>query len=336
MTGPDKPHNMIREDEAVTPAVLRDLFSMDDDEVLDDTIPTHDGDWIREGENYHFWRHADVERDYVNGACPPVALEHFGRDTGKSEKIDVSQPEHSYASHLPHGSRAQREVLRRIGKHPDLAAPYGRLGTPSTVGRDLYRDFADGFRTVEERAPHRPSIPVVIIESRYAGNVERNTAYARLAMADSLSRGEAPFASHLLYTQIGVLDDSDPVERKRGMEVGWEFMRDADLVAVYVDLGISEGMKQGIAEAERRGLEVVFREINGWRSKLHDRPTAPVAPRAAIKNALKRLDEIDEFPSYEEAWPWWRRAVRVWLGTEEEWIEKHEALRRAFYREDVS
>ena len=47
----------------------------------------------------------------------------------------------------------------------------------------------------------------VILESPYAGDIERNVAYARAAMRDSLLRGEAPIASHLLYTQPGVLDD---------------------------------------------------------------------------------------------------------------------------------
>ena len=40
----------------------------------------------------------------------------------------------------------------------------------------------------------------VIIESPYTGDVERNLEYARRCMRDSIKRGEAPFASHLLYT----------------------------------------------------------------------------------------------------------------------------------------
>ena len=45
----------------------------------------------------------------------------------------------------------------------------------------------------------------VIIESPYAGFVKRNEDYARECLRDSLMRGEAPIASHLLYTQPGVL-----------------------------------------------------------------------------------------------------------------------------------
>lgn len=47
----------------------------------------------------------------------------------------------------------------------------------------------------------------VILESPYAGDVERNLTYARECVRDSLSRGEAPIASHLLYTQEGILKD---------------------------------------------------------------------------------------------------------------------------------
>ena len=42
---------------------------------------------------------------------------------------------------------------------------------------------------------------LVIIESPYMGDVQRNIAYAQQCMGDSLKRGEAQFASHLLYTQ---------------------------------------------------------------------------------------------------------------------------------------
>ena len=48
---------------------------------------------------------------------------------------------------------------------------------------------------------------LVIFESPYAGDVEANTEYARRCVRDSLMRGEAPIASHLLYTQPGILHE---------------------------------------------------------------------------------------------------------------------------------
>ena len=56
----------------------------------------------------------------------------------------------------------------------------------------------------------------ILLESPFAGDVEANKKYAAEAVRDSLRRGEAPFASHLFYTQF--LDDDIPAERSLGIE----------------------------------------------------------------------------------------------------------------------
>ena len=89
----------------------------------------------------------------------------------------------------------------------------------------------------------------VIIESPYAGNVEHNLRYLRACMADCLRRGEAPFASHGLYTQPGVLDDGKPDERRLGISAGFAWRAVAEATVVYADLGITPGMIDGIAHA---------------------------------------------------------------------------------------
>lgn len=99
----------------------------------------------------------------------------------------------------------------------------------------------------------------VIVESPFAGDVKANTEYARDCLYDSLFRGEAPFASHLLYTQV--LDDEVEWERNWGIEAGLELAKRADLTAVYTDRGISRGMKLGIKAAEIAGREVEFRSV---------------------------------------------------------------------------
>ncbi|WLA52353.1 hypothetical protein QIH80_21035 [Bradyrhizobium elkanii] len=104
----------------------------------------------------------------------------------------------------------------------------------------------------------------VILESPYAGEVEHNIAYARACVRDSLLRGEAPLASHLLYTQAGILDDTDRNERAHGINAGHAWMHLADAVVVYTDRGISSGMEAGMNLAwflnipvERRSLAEV-------------------------------------------------------------------------------
>src|SRR5574343_305969 len=81
------------------------------------------------------------------------------------------------------------------------------------------------------------TMKLVVIESPLAGDRERNRAYARACMRDSIRRGEAPLASHLLYDQPGLLDDNDPAARILGIQAGFAWAEHAELVAVYIDLG---------------------------------------------------------------------------------------------------
>lgn len=108
---------------------------------------------------------------------------------------------------------------------------------------------------------------LVILESPYAGDVEANLTFARACMADCFKRGEAPFASHLLYTQLGILDDTKPEERALGMQAGFEWAKVAvDSVyayrVVYIDRGISSGMQAGIDHGKSVGQTIVYRRLN--------------------------------------------------------------------------
>jgi hypothetical protein len=106
---------------------------------------------------------------------------------------------------------------------------------------------------------------LVSIESPFAGDIEMNTRYARACMRDALLRGEDPTASHLLYTQPGILDDAIPEERARGMEAGFRWNRHARATIVYTDLGTTPGMEKGILRAHADGREVIFRTLGpGW------------------------------------------------------------------------
>ena len=101
----------------------------------------------------------------------------------------------------------------------------------------------------------------VILESPYAGDVKKNTEYARKCMHDCLMRGEAPFASHLLYTQPHVLDDDIPEERELGIKAGFVWGEVADAVVVYIDYGISGGMQKGLERAKKSGMQIECRRL---------------------------------------------------------------------------
>lgn len=76
---------------------------------------------------------------------------------------------------------------------------------------------------------------------------------------------EAPYASHGLYTQPGVLDDNDPAERRHGIAAGFLWRDVAEATVVYTDLGITSGMQHGIEDARAKGRPIEFRTCPGWR-----------------------------------------------------------------------
>jgi len=82
--------------------------------------------------------------------------------------------------------------------------------------------------------------------------------YAKSALLDSIKRGETPFASHLLYTQV-LDEDSD--ERYEGINLALNWLFKVDFVAVYCDRGITEGMEMSINKANALGIRVEYRNI---------------------------------------------------------------------------
>lgn len=100
--------------------------------------------------------------------------------------------------------------------------------------------------------------PLVVIESPYSGDVEGNIAYLQRCIGDSMERGEAPFASHQMYTTV--LDDEEPGQRALGMECGFVWLRRAHFQAFYLDRGWSEGMHQAwrIGWAFKKPYEIRF------------------------------------------------------------------------------
>ncbi|MCO7736489.1 hypothetical protein NJB95_07670 [Brucella intermedia] len=139
------------------------------------------------------------------------------------------------------------------------------VGTNTKVvlraGELFIGDFPVAFHLPVAKQPARK--PLVIIESPYSGPLD-NIWYAQACLLDSLRRGEAPIASHLLHTQV--LDDMQPDERELGIEAGLAWYRVAEKCVVYEDLGISNGMRAGIARAYDHGVPVEFRRLEAWRA----------------------------------------------------------------------
>lgn len=118
-------------------------------------------------------------------------------------------------------------------------------------------------------------IKLVIVESPYSGDIERNTYYALAACSDCIRRNETPFASHLFYPQF--LDEDDEGERACGINCGLEWGRAAHraahtfgesiplftfLVVFYVDYGWSKGMEQALEFYTELGAECHIRRLH--------------------------------------------------------------------------
>ena len=99
----------------------------------------------------------------------------------------------------------------------------------------------------------------VMLESPYAGEIERNIVYALACAKDCLQRGEAPFASHLLFTLI--LDDLVEQEREWGIQAGFAWRSASEASVAYTDFGITRGMRYGIEQAEDEDHPVEYRTL---------------------------------------------------------------------------
>jgi len=105
----------------------------------------------------------------------------------------------------------------------------------------------------------------VIIESPFAGDVERNKAYLQECIRHAVRNGETPYASHQMLTDA--LDDLDPAERKLGIDAGLAL---GDVIVsaggkhiFYLDLEMSNGMCYALEHAASLGRTVEFRWLSG-------------------------------------------------------------------------
>lgn len=108
----------------------------------------------------------------------------------------------------------------------------------------------------------------VIVETPYKAatkiGLKRNLEFARACAHDCLvNHSEAPFLSHLLYTQPGILDDNIPEERQDGIDAGLAWGEAAEATIVYLDRGVSTGMYYGAQNAQDNHRPVICRSLQG-------------------------------------------------------------------------
>jgi hypothetical protein len=135
-------------------------------------------------------------------------------------------------------------------------------------------------------------VKLVIIESPYKGETERNLRYLRSCIRDCLSRGESPYASHRMLTDA--LDDNSPAERALGIEAGLAWRNVSGVLPVfYVDLGWSNGMweAQAVYDDEERFYEIrLLPKDNPFFKEV-----APTLPPPPVRPSQPTLDETPAF-----------------------------------------
>ncbi len=100
----------------------------------------------------------------------------------------------------------------------------------------------------------------VIVESPYAGEVEKNMGYLAVCLKDCIVRGETPYASHWMLTTI--LDDKDPEERKIGIEAGLSMRQCIGRAVFYIDRGWSSGMLNAKEKYDEEQVPYEIRRLN--------------------------------------------------------------------------
>jgi len=146
-----------------------------------------------------------------------------------------------------------RVAIRAAGLcHSDLSVIDGTIPYPTPVvlgheGAGVVEAVGPGVQSVKE------GDAVVLSTLAHCG---------RCAACEVGRPTECRNAPNPKDTQPFVLDDAKPEERERGMAAGMRFLAVCDLVAVYVDRGVSKGMKREIQEAIRIATPVEWRKLS--------------------------------------------------------------------------
>ena len=138
------------------------------------------------------------------------------------------------------------------GKMENLQVP---LNVKLAVYEDYYNE--DGFKTDFKEK-------YAFICSPFAGDTERNIAYAIECCKEAIKRGYTPIAPHLYFPQF--LDDNNPEQREKGLILGREAMKEkCDIVFIGDKYGISDGMKGDLEFANEMGVPVeCLNTLNGF------------------------------------------------------------------------
>lgn len=150
----------------------------------------------------------------------------------------------------------------RTGPHTAVSVP--QLNPAATVQKTastvLQYDANDVLHVAKQ-----PRKTVVLVSPFMAEDLAKGSMYSRYAtrcVQDSLNKNEAPLASHLLYYQV--LNTNNQIERDVGLLCQLSWIKDCDLVAVYIDMGMTAAMKVVTEVAMLRNKRIEYRTLSAF------------------------------------------------------------------------
>jgi hypothetical protein len=145
------------------------------------------------------------------------------------------------------------------GKPTDIVFTPSKPGVPDDATSPVLLKAAPQLLPAVMKNPRR----LVIIECPYGTEDpsmrDKYALYAKKCLQDSLKRGEAPFAGQLFYAKL--LNDRVQAEKDVGLISHLSWIPVADLIAVYIDMGLSSSMQIAINVAMIKNKRIEYRSI---------------------------------------------------------------------------
>ncbi|MFI3255257.1 MAG: DUF4406 domain-containing protein [Eubacteriales bacterium] len=94
---------------------------------------------------------------------------------------------------------------------------------------------------------------LIYVASPYDGSMEKNVAFAKAGCDFVMKQGHGFFAPHLTYTKI--LDESDPRQRQKGLEMALTMLTRCDELWVFGE-NITQAMSIEMDYAKQQGIPV--------------------------------------------------------------------------------
>lgn len=90
-------------------------------------------------------------------------------------------------------------------------------------------------------------------------NASKMMRYAERATRDSLLKNEAPLATHVFYPSV--ISTKNPIERDTGLQSQLSWVKGCDVVAAYIDFGITPAMQVVLNQAILKSKRIEYRTI---------------------------------------------------------------------------